>query len=62
MKTECIFVNVWHREKGKRSDAIVIASKTDKIITTISNDPKSKRYCPHLYEKFKGILVKEKKW
>ena len=61
MKTSYISVNVWHREKGKRSDAIVIASKTDKIITTISNNP-GKRYCTHLYKKFKEILEKEGMW
>lgn len=52
MKTARLDVGVWFNE---RSGHIHIAAK-DAFISTISNEPDSKRYHPNLYRKLTQVL------
>ena len=55
-RTVYIHAGIWY---NKKTGHIQIAEhKETKFISMVSNDPKSKRYHPHLYKKLKGILVR----
>jgi hypothetical protein len=41
---------------------IHIASKEANIISTVSDDPESKRYHPNLFSKLRRALVKAGRW
>ncbi len=43
---------IWRKDPGR----IAIASPEAGFISTVSNDPKSKRYHPNLYKKLDKIL------
>jgi hypothetical protein len=58
-KTVRINVGVWFDPK---SGHIHLASAEAGIISTVSNDPNSKRYQPNLYRKLRRVLVDSGKW
>lgn len=41
---------------------IHLASSEAGIISTVSNDPKSKRYHPNLFRKLRRILIDKGRW
>ncbi|MYF93586.1 MAG: hypothetical protein F4047_10975 [Caldilineaceae bacterium SB0670_bin_27] len=46
---------IWLKHDGR----IAIASNDAGFISTVSNDPKSKRYHPHLFRKLAAVLRDE---
>lgn len=51
-KSVVVSVRIWM----KGPDRIGIASREAGFISTVSNDPKSKRYHPNLYKKLEKVL------
>lgn len=55
-KSVTIEVNIWFKKPGR----IAIASNKDGFISSVSNDPKSKRFHPNLYKKLEKVLQGQK--
>jgi hypothetical protein len=58
-KTVSIRLNVW---ANSRTRMIHLASRDAGLISTVSDDPGSKRFHPNLFLKLKRILVAADKW
>ena len=58
-KTVSIRLNVW---ANPRSRKIHLASSGANVISTISSDPESRRYHPHLFSKLRRLLKSEGRW
>lgn len=52
MKSVTAQVSIWMKPNGH----IAIASQKEDFISTVSNDPDSKRYHPNLYRKLAKVL------
>lgn len=58
-KTVSFRVNVW----AKRSTRMIhIAASRPDVHSTVSNDPKSKRYHPNLFGKLRRVLTDAGRW
>ena len=53
-KTGTMQISIWLGKDGH----IRLAGKGRGFISTVSDDPASKRYHPHLYQKLKAVLQK----
>lgn len=51
-KSVAVEVRIWMKREGH----IAIASTKENFISTVSNDPTSKRYHPNLYKKLARVL------
>lgn len=58
-KTVSFRLNLW---VNPRTRMIHLASREVDVISTVSNDSKSKRYHPNLYRKLRRVLVHAGKW
>jgi len=59
-RTVYVHMGIWHNKETGHIH--VSGPKELKLHSTVSNNPKSKRYHPNLYKKLKAILVREKRW
>ncbi len=58
--TVYLHTGIWHdKETG---EIHMSGPKESRFHSTISNNPKSKRYHPNLYRKLEEILVRERYW
>ncbi len=58
-KTVSFRLGVW---ANPSTCMIHLASSEAGVISTVSNDPESKRYHPNLYRKLRRVLVDKGKW
>ena len=58
-KTVSFRLNVW---ANPRTRMIHVASNEADVISTVSDDPKSKRYHRNLFRKLRRVLVDAGKW
>lgn len=59
-KTVYIHMGIWYDKKSGQIH--VTGPKEKKLHSTISNNPKSRRYHPNLHKKLKEILERERCW
>lgn len=58
-KTVSFRLSAW---ANPRTRMIHLASSEAGIISTVSNDPESKRYHPNLFRKLRRVLIDKGKW
>jgi len=58
-KTVSLRLNVW---ANPRTRMIHLASNDVGVISTVSNEPESKRYHPNLFKKLRRVLADAGKW
>lgn len=58
-KTVGLSISIWYVERDR---SIHISSKGGSFITTVNNQPGSKRSHPHLYNQLRRVLQEWGKW